>query len=218
MSNSNGTMSPDEFAAELDVSRETINRLQLFLDLLENWQKAINLVGAESLNDVWRRHMFDSAQLMTYLPRNAQIITDMGSGAGFPGMILSILLNRPVQLIESSSKKVAFLREAARLSGAQVEIHHGRIEQVIAWESDVIVARALAPLTALLAYAEPYLRHGNGKTICLFPKGKTVEGELTQAHESWNMSVERFQSLSDSLGTILRIQDISRDGSDGNKR
>lgn len=208
-------MSADAFADAADVSRETLARLEAYLALLRKWQKSINLVGADSLKDAWCRHMLDSAQLAAYIPAQANVITDLGSGAGFPGLVLSIVLDRPVHLVEASGKKIAFLREAARVSGAPAVIHHGRIENMDAWPSDIVVARALAPLSLLLDYAEPFLRDAGPDAACFFLKGGRVAEELTEASKSWNMSVDRFQSVSDRQGTILRIRDITRDGQSG---
>jgi len=208
-------MSVDEFAAKADVSRETLAQLETYAALLKKWQRAINLVAADSLRDVWRRHMLDSAQLAPYMPEHARNITDLGSGAGFPGLVLSIVLSRPVHLVEASGKKAAFLREAARLTGAPAVVHHGRIEETAPWPSDIVLARALAPLPPLLDYAEPFLRRGGKETACVFLKGGRVEDELTEASKSWTMTVERFQSVSDPTGTILRIRNIARDGHSG---
>jgi len=161
-------MSMDEFAAAADVSRETLARFEIYVSLLRKWQGAINLVGADSLRDVWRRHMLDSAQLAAHIPPGAPIITDLGSGAGFPGLVLSIMLDNPVRLVEASGKKAAFLREVVRQTGAPAIVHHGRIEKADAWPSDVVVARALAPLTVLLDYAEPFLRDAGKDAACIF--------------------------------------------------
>jgi 16S rRNA (guanine527-N7)-methyltransferase len=208
-------MSVDEFAATTDVSRETIERLDIFASLLVKWQGAINLVGGDSLADVWRRHMLDSAQLAAHIPQGATVITDLGSGAGFPGLVLSIILDNPVRLIEASGKKAAFLREAVRLTRAPAIVHHGRIEKTEIWSSDVVVARALAPLALLLDYAEPFLHNAGKDATCIFLKGGRVEEELIEASKNWTMAVERFHSLSDPTGIILRIQDIARDRHSG---
>lgn len=205
-------MSADEFAAAADVSRETLERLMAYASLLVKWQGAINLVGADSLADIWRRHMLDSAQLATYIPPDTAVITDLGSGAGFPGLVLSIILDNPVHLVEASGKKAAFLREAVRLTEAPAIIQNRRIERADAWQSDVVVARALAPLAQLLDYAEPFLRSAGADATCIFLKGARAEEELTEASKSWTMKVERFQSVSDPSGIILRIRDIARDG------
>lgn len=203
-------MTKEAFAEAVDVSRETLQRLEAYADVLTQWQSAINLVGADTLDDLWRRHMLDSAQLVSYIPAEG-VITDFGSGAGFPGLVLSILLDRPVHLVESIGKKAAFLREAARVTGAQATVHLGRIEDQAPWSGDVITARALAPLALLLDYMEPYYRKAGANACCVFLKGARADEELTEALKSWTMTVERFPSISDPKGVILRIRDIARD-------
>ena len=179
--------------------------------MLRQWQSAINLVGADTLDDLWCRHMLDSAQLVSHMPEQG-VITAFGSGAGFPGLVLAIMLDRPVHLIVSVGKKAAFRREAARLTGAHATVHLGRIEGQAAWSSDIITARALAPLDLLLNYVAPYYQQAGRNACCLFLKGVRVEEELTEASKSWTMTVERFPSVSDPKGVILRIRDIVRDG------
>ena len=205
-------MSKAEFAAAADVSRETLQRLDAYAGLLRQWQSAVNLVGGDTLDDLWRRHMLDSAQLATHLPTQG-VITDFGSGAGFPGLVLAILLDRPVHLVESVGKKAAFLREAARLTDAPATIHQGRIEDQPPWPSEIITARALAPLDLLLDYAAPYHQQAGEHACCFFLKGARAEEELTDALKNWTMRVERFPSVSDPKGVILCIRDIVRDGS-----
>ena len=206
-------LTPEAFAATCDVSRETLQRLHRYAETLVKWQKAINLVSPESLKDLLRRHMLDSDQLLTYLPPQIQGLVDMGSGAGFPGLVLAILGVPNVHLIESDARKCAFLAEASRAAGLEVGrnpvIHRARLEDVGGLRADVVTARACAPLAQLLAYAEPFLR---GDSICLFLKGARVEEELTEAKKTWRMGVERFPSLSDPSGTILRMKQVARAG------
>jgi 16S rRNA (guanine527-N7)-methyltransferase len=137
------------------------------------------------------------------------VITDLGSGAGFPGLVLSIFLDMEVNLVDSSGKKVAFLREAARVTDANIVLHQGRIEDLVLPKSDLITARALAPLEKLVDLAMPVLSPG-GK--CLFLKGARAEEELTNAKKEWKMTVRRFPSATNANGVILSIQDIARDG------
>ena len=204
-------MSSAEFAAVTNVSRETLGRLELYVALLMKWQKAINLVSTETLSDVWRRHMLDSAQLAAHIPAGAEGITDLGSGAGFPGLVLSIMLDRPVHLVEAAGKKAAFLREVVRQTEATAIVHNARIEKAEVWPSNVVLARALAPLSRLLDYAEPFLNKFGDGACCIFLKGSHADEELTEAAKSWSMKVDRFPSASDPTGIILRIQDIARD-------
>lgn len=206
-------LEPEAFAATCNVSRETLERLRFYVQMLLKWQKSINLVSADSINDLWRRHMLDSAQLMTLLPPETRTLVDMGSGAGFPGLVLAILGVPAVHLIESDARKCVFLAEAARAAGLAPEanpiIHRARLETVTGLQADVVTARACAPVAQLLNYAEPFLQ---GHSICLFPKGGRVEEELTEAAKTWRMTLERFPSLSDSSGTILRMRQVARAG------
>ena len=204
---------PEAFAAACDVSRETLERLRCYADTLVKWQKSINLVAPDSLKDLWRRHMLDSAQLRTFLPSQIQGLVDMGSGAGFPGLVLAILGVPNVHLIESDGRKCVFLAEAARAAGLEAGsnpiVHRSRLENVVDLQVDVVTARACAPLGVLLAYAEPFLR---SDSMCLFLKGGRMDEELTEAEKTWRMSIERFPSLSDPSGTILRMKQVARAG------
>jgi 16S rRNA (guanine527-N7)-methyltransferase len=206
-------LTAEGFAAACNVSRETLNRLGRYAEMLQKWQNSINLVAAESLKDLWRRHMLDSAQLHALLPPETQSLVDMGSGAGFPGLVLAILGTPAVHLIESDARKCVFLAEAARAAGltpgANPIIHRARLEDVAGVVADVVTARACAPVGQLLAYAEPFLA---AHSICLFPKGARVEEELTEAAKTWRMTLERFPSLSDASGTILRMRQVARAG------
>ena len=206
-------LTPEEFAATCNVSRETLQRLERYAEALVKWQRSINLVAASSLNDLWCRHMLDSAQLLPYLPSHVGCLVDMGSGAGFPGLVLAILGVRSVHLVEADVRKCVFLAEAARAAGLELGrnpiLHRSRIEDMRDLRADVVTARACAPLGQLLAYAEPFL---DASSICLFLKGARVEEELTEAAKTWRMEVERFPSLSDPSGTILRMKQVARAG------
>lgn len=196
----------EAFAAATAVSRETLDRLANYESLLRKWQPRINLVGPSTLAEAWRRHFLDSAQLRPMIPIEARVLVDMGSGAGFPGLVLAILGVPEVHLIESDARKCAFLREVARETGTPVVIHSRRIEAVSGVRADVVTARALAPLSDLIRKAHAFI----GETgIAIFPKGQNVDQELTDATRSWNMAVERNASLSDSSGTVLKISSLS---------
>jgi len=190
-----------------DVSRETCQRLEAYAALLAKWQRTINLVGPGTLPEMWTRHFLDSAQLYPLLPQVTRVLVDLGSGAGFPGLVLAILGVPEVHLVESDSRKAAFLREAARLAGAKVTVHPRRIEDIPHFTADAVTARALAPLDSLLGLAERFLGAG---TLCLFPKGQNVDAELTEATKAWRMRIERLPSLSDPQATVLRLSEISR--------
>lgn len=198
---------PEDFAAATGVSRETIERLTTYAALLVKWQARINLVSASTLDELWRRHMLDSAQLVPLLPDRTTSLIDLGSGAGFPGLVLAILGIPEVHLIESDQRKCVFLAEAARAAGVKLVIHNKRIEQLEGLAAGVVTARACAPLDQLLTYAQRFLWH-DGKA--LFLKGAAAEEELAAARKNWQMEVERFPSASDPTGCILRIGQVQR--------
>jgi 16S rRNA (guanine527-N7)-methyltransferase len=206
-------LTPEDFQAETDVSRETLDRLLAYVALLEKWNRAISLVSRDSLRDLWRRHMMDSAQLLPLLPEapagRARVILDLGSGAGFPGLVLAILGAGAVHLVEPNRKKVAFLREAARVTGSEVVLHEARAEALDPFPVDVVTARACAPLPRLLGLAAPFLRpriDGTPGAVGLFLKGKGADRELTDSAERWKMRVERFPSRTDPAAQILRLK------------
>ena len=198
-------LSPSDCARLLGVSRETLARLEAYVALLRSWNPRINLVSAASLGDVWRRHILDSGQLMRHLPPAARVLVDLGSGAGLPGLVLSILGVPEVHLIESDRRKAEFLREAARVAKAAVTLHVERIEKVAGFAADVVTARALAPLPQLLQWSAPFLRES---TVCLFLKGADIADELTAAQREWIMQTQVLASLSDDKGHILRLEGL----------
>ena len=198
-------LTPDAFRALTGIDAATLERLSVYLRLLEKWQPRINLVGRGSLGDPWRRHMLDSAQLVHLLPERASIIVDIGSGAGFPGLVIAIMAHRHVHLVDSDARKCAFLSEAARLTKALASVHNQRIECLQDLKADVVTARACAPLPRLLQYAAPLLRPGGR---CLFLKGEAAAAELTASEKTWMMHLTRLQSRSDPSGTILMVDDL----------
>ncbi|PWC52598.1 16S rRNA (guanine(527)-N(7))-methyltransferase RsmG [Azospirillum sp. TSO22-1] len=195
------------FRKATGVSRETLERLTVYEALLRKWQKTINLVGPKTLDDAWSRHFLDSAQLYPLLPESTKVLVDLGSGAGFPGLVLAILGVPEVHLIESDVRKGAFLREAARATGAAVTVHSKRIEAVQGLQADVLTARALAPLADLLDWGARFL---TADGVALFLKGQNVEDELTDSTKYWKMRTERFDSVTDPSGSILRLSGIVR--------
>jgi 16S rRNA (guanine527-N7)-methyltransferase len=195
------------------VSRETLARLDRFVAALLTWQRRINLIAPASVRELWTRHVADSLQLLALAPA-ARVWVDLGSGGGFPGMVIACALaeipGAMAHLVESNGKKAAFLREAVRLTGATAVVHPARIEQVMTTLDepvDVVTARALAPLTDLLALSEPLLKRG---AQALFPKGQGVEAELTQATKYWNIEATLVPSLTDPRGRIVSVQRAAR--------
>jgi len=200
-------VTPDEFQQRTGVSRETLDRLRAYADLLVKWQAKINLVGPDTIPSLWTRHLLDSAQVFPILPQPIHRLVDMGCGAGFPGLVLAIMGVPDVHLIESDSRKCAFMREVARVTGTAVTIHNARIEAVEPLGASVVTARALAPLGKLLGWAE---RHLLPDGHCVFLKGRGGEDELTEASKEWNITFERFPSQTDPSGIILHLKEVRR--------
>jgi 16S rRNA (guanine527-N7)-methyltransferase len=245
---------PADFAAAFDVSRETIERLEVYAALLRQWQKAVNLVAPSTLDAVWHRHFADSAQILRLTPAGARSWVDLGSGAGFPGLVIAILLadrgpqsspsplrggdrgggkaeraplkNPPtpspsppgggeppqatrVTLIESDSRKCAFLREVARKTGITVEILSTRIElaatQAKLDSPEVVSARALAPLDRLLGLAAPLFTPA---TVGVFLKGRDAAAEVETAAKAWTFAVEMVPSITEATGRVVVIRDL----------
>jgi len=194
-------------SADLAVSRETLGCLREFVSLLLSWNRTINLVAKGDESAVWERHIADSLALVPLLPPDLSSAIDIGSGAGLPGLVLSIATKRTFHLVESDRRKATFLREAIRVTQAPAIVHPARVETADLVPAPLITARAAAPLVTLLRWSARLLAP-NG--VCIFPKGGGVEGELTAAAKEWNMRIERFRSLTDSSATILRISELTR--------
>ena len=189
------------------VSRETTDKLDALAAIVLTWNRTINLVSRNDESQIHQRHIADSMALLPHLPILFTHAIDLGSGAGFPGLVLALATGRHFDLVEADKRKAAFLREAARATGAPVTIHATRIESTLLPPAPLITARALAPLTQLLSWATPLLAP-NG--VCVFPKGRTAEEELTQAARQWHMRVEQWPSPLDPSARILRLSEISR--------
>jgi len=197
----------------IPVSRETAARLDRFVELLLRWQTKTNLVAPSTLDTLWTRHIADSLQLLALAP-DARIWVDLGAGAGFPGLVLaSALADSPgavVHLVESNSKKAAFMREAARQMGVAAEVHVVRIEDFagnLKVTPDVVTARALAPMKALLELAFPLLKTG---AKGLFLKGQDVDAELTEASKYWNVEANLVPSKTESQSRIVVVHGLQR--------
>lgn len=195
------------------VSRETCTRLDRFVALLLERQQRLNLIGASTIPHLWTRHVADSLQLLTLVP-GVRVWADLGSGAGFPGLVIACALadesGAQVHLVESIRKKADFLRDCAAALALPAIVHNQRIEEFTRVNTvafDVVTARALAPLERLLTYANPLLKRG---AVGLFPKGQDVEAELTLASKSWNIEADLVQSTTDPHGRIVRVRRASR--------
>jgi len=200
-----------EALASLRVSRETGERLDRFVALLLERQVVMNLIAPSTIPQIWTRHVADSLQLLSLAPRAKRWI-DLGSGAGFPGLVIAAALAREagvaVHLVESIGKKAAFLREAAYAMDAPVTVHAERIEnfaQHFDESVDVVTARALAPMGKLLGLAHPLLKKG---AQGLFHKGQDVDAELTLASKYWNISADLIPSKTNPRGRIVRVHSL----------
>ncbi len=201
-------MRPEEFEQKFSVPRETMVRLRQYEALLRKWQKAINLVSNSTLDDVWNRHFADSAQLSELIPSKARV-ADLGSGAGFPGMVLAIMrLDLQIGLIESDDRKHQFLRTVSRETPVEVDIHHARVADILpALKPDVITARAFAPVEDILDDARPVLAQNPELKLVLL-KGKKAEAELAQAEKSYEFQSERIPSLSEKGASIVMLSEV----------
>jgi 16S rRNA (guanine527-N7)-methyltransferase len=197
---------PAGFAARTGVSRETLARLKAYADILADWNARHNLVAKSTLPDLWRRHFWDSAQLAALIPDTACTLADLGSGAGFPGLVLAAMRPRlAVTLHEATAKKCAFLRVAAERMGVLVAVENVRLEDLPPRSFDVVTARALAPLSKLLGYAQNFV---GPNSVCLFLKGQNVGVELTQAHKCWKMEASQAPSQTDPSGAIVVVREL----------
>lgn len=200
-------MTPEAFQAATGVSRETLDRLAAYWALVEKWQPRVNLVGPSTLGDPWRRHMLDSAQLAPLIPAGTDRLVDLGSGAGFPGMVLAIMgAARRITLIESDGRKSVFLREAARIADAPVTVLPVRIEAAPAEPADIVTARALAPLDKLVLYAR---RFAGPSTRALFLKGQDVAAELTPATRGSIVRLDSVPSQTADGASILVLEGLN---------
>lgn len=196
---------------DIDVSRETSDKLKIYGDLLVKWQKAKNLVSGNTIDDIWRRHFLDSAQLIPLLRdvfgKKQLSLLDIGSGAGFPGLVLSTMNVATAHMVESVGRKCVFMRQVVRETGADAEIHNVRIEEIDPFSVDIITSRACARILQLINWSEPFLQYS--PEIWLL-KGELADEELTEAQAYWKMDIDRFQSQSDPSGVILRLRGIEK--------
>ncbi|TKD26194.1 16S rRNA (guanine(527)-N(7))-methyltransferase RsmG [Rhodobacter capsulatus] len=203
---------PEAFADLVDVSRETIERLERLEALLKKWNPAINLVSPRTLAEIWTRHFLDSAQILQSVAQAPQHWADLGSGGGFPGLVVGVLAKERfpdmrLTLVESDKRKAAFLLNSVRDLGLFAEVADRRIESLDPLAADVLSARALAPLEMLLSYAE---RHLSPAGIALFPKGNRWREEVAQAQQKWSFDFEPKPSATDPESVVLKIKGLHR--------
>ncbi|UWQ07795.1 16S rRNA (guanine(527)-N(7))-methyltransferase RsmG [Aliiroseovarius crassostreae] len=200
------------FSRKFDVSRETLERLEIYASLLKKWNPAINLVAPSTINDLWERHFLDSAQVFSALPQDAKKWCDVGTGGGFPGLIVAMLAQEKapelqVTCIESDLRKATFLRTVLRETGVEANVLSERIEQAEPQAADVFSARALASLDKLLEFSE---RHLSPNGICVFQKGARYQEEVEEALENWSFQLDKIPSVTNSDAVILKIGAIKR--------
>ena len=200
-------MTAADFQKLCDVSCETLGKLICYSELLLKWQRSINLVSNSTLDDMWRRHFYDSAQLMDYMEKRERPlkILDLGSGAGFPGLVLSIMGAGELHLVEGVGKKCSFMKQIIQKTGIDAIVHNERIENMEPFEVDLITSRACADLDKLLGLTAKFIGSG---TECLFLKGKKAEQEINRAAKNRQFSVKKYTSKSEESGMILKLSHI----------
>tara|TARA_R110002073_G_scaffold125585_2_gene270154 strand:- start:122 stop:754 length:633 start_codon:yes stop_codon:yes gene_type:complete len=201
-----------ELCAGLRVSRETMDKLRAFEQLVKKWTKGINLVSKATVDHLWERHIIDSAQIYTIAPSIWQRWADLGSGGGFPGIVIAVIAQEKnpqaqVVLVESDQRKAAFLRTAARELDLPSQVICSRIEAIEQLNADVVSARALADLSQLLSLS---VRHLRPQGCAIFPKGARATDEIAIARLDWHFALEEIQSITEQQARILKIEGISR--------
>ena len=203
---------PDEISKQIDVSRETFERIGRVLECLDDWRGRMNLIGPSEREHIWRRHIFDSLQLLPLLSPDA-VIVDLGSGGGFPALPLACALHETgghVTMVETVGKKARFLMAAVEAAGLDATVRQGRAENVGDIDAGFVTARALAPLPKLLELASPWLLRGS---IGLFHKGERWKEELTAASTKWTFASQAIPDMSGRAGVILKMAEVSREQS-----
>jgi len=203
--------SSEHFFKELnkitDVSRETFESLEEYVSLLCKWNQSMNLIGKATEREIWQRHIIDSLQLIPLFPKEYKTITDIGSGGGLPGIVLAISTKKVTHLIESNQKKAIFLNQASSLCQKNIHIHNNRVESLSPWESDILTARAFAPLEKIFEWSGDFIKKSK---ICLFLKGQNVVEEITEASRCWDFEYEIIQSQTSNNGKILRVHNLKK--------
>ena len=178
-----------------------------YLDLLIKYNSHTNIVGKTTLTNPWTSHILDSLQLLTFIKNKNLSIVDMGSGAGLPGAILSIVGYNNVTLVDSNGKKIKFLKQLQKEISLTINIIYGRIEELVNIKYDIITSRALSNLDKLFSYSQKLMKKN---TVLIFLKGKTVNEEILRAKKNWSFRYEKHKSISDSRGSILIVTDLKK--------
>ena len=195
-----------EFLAAFPVSRETEALLARFENLLLERNQSLSLISDTTADIVWTRHFLDSAQLLPLIPEPDRPLVDMGTGAGFPGLVLAILGLPHVHLVENNMQKVGFLRSVVEALSLPVTLHGMKSDTVKPFVAATVTARALKPLDQLIGFGKRFLGQNS---VCLFPKGRRAEEEMAVAARKWHMKAERFPSVTDPDSTIFRLSDVT---------
>lgn len=202
----------NDFQSLTNVSRETLVKLEDYSELLMKWQKAKNLISNSTMDEMWLRHFFDSAQLYLQIektmPSLPKTLLDIGSGAGFPGLVLGAMGIDNVHMVESNGKKCSFMNQVARKMAVNATIHNERIEKITPFPIDIITSRACAKINQLLDWSEPFLERPTVEVWLL--KGQTANEELTEAETYWTMNSECFDSKTEEGASIIRLTNIKR--------
>lgn len=201
---------PEDLPDWLDVSRETLEDLRAFCRLVEKWNPAINLISKAGLAGLWDRHVLDSAQIFLLVPPEAKVWCDLGSGGGFPGLVIAVMAKHElptldVVLVESDRRKAVFLSEVARLMRLRVQVRVERIENLAPQNADILSARALAPLVTLCGFAA---RHMKPDGMAIFPKGVNAEEEICEARQAWAFDLTQYSSRTESASSVLLLRGI----------
>jgi 16S rRNA (guanine527-N7)-methyltransferase len=202
----------DSLHLGMSVSRETLGKLEAFAERVQRWNSAVNLIARSTAADVWSRHIVDSAQLFRFCSPEAKLWLDLGSGGGFPGLVIALLAKEQapalrVALVESDKRKAAFLQQAASALQVDCAVHCARIESLAPQVADVVSARALASLDQLMAYAA---RHCTTGGLGIFPKGENFAEEVATARQSWRFDIETHESAVKSGAALLLVRNIDR--------
>ncbi len=195
---------------QFSLTDETMSKLDLYVSMLNEWQEKMNLVSRTTLPEVWERHILDSAQVFPFLSSEDKTILDMGSGAGFPALVLAVMDEKKafrIHLAESDGKKCQFLNAVIQACGLNAVVHNERLENMSLPSADVLTARALAPLEKLIRYARPFI---GKKTRCIFLKGRKAPEEIQDAEKKWRFQYEKHSSLSSSEGQLLILSGIGK--------
>ena len=205
------------FAKSVNVSRETLAKFQLYAELLKHWQKKINLIGSNTTDSLWERHFLDSAQLMRCIPKNLESgpVYDIGSGAGFPGLVLAIMGLKHMHLVDSDSRKCVFLNEVVRQTNVNAHVTNARFpietKRNLYPKASLIVARALAPLPKLLDIVFPVI---SPTTCCILLKGEKFNEEILNARVSWKFELQTLDSQTSESGKIIILNEVCRNESE----